>query len=238
MRIVCLATPVEDEDRCARAAAHFREVGLESVEYFHGLHHRQSGLVTTHHYMVDRGPGSKDESVPYQIGGHPTNIWIGHYFLWQALQLSGDDAWLVLETDAKFPLGYDANTLIANAVDQMCDLDPHYDLLYLGSCACAGQHRVNRRLYRDTVVPRAIATVFGNGPQCNHAYVVRAKAVPVFQRTLRKVWAPIDIQQTAECFEYGTPLPRGLPFTRPSRPLVAYVVLPRIVDQWDTEIAP
>lgn len=238
MRIVCLATPVEDAERCARAQSHFAAVGLDKVDYFHGLHHRQSGLVTTHPYMVDRGPGSKDAGVPYQIGGHPTNIWLGHYFLWQALKLSGDESWLVLETDAKFPEGQDANVLIDLAVEQTCDLDPNFDLLYVGSCACAGQHRVNRRLYQDAVGPRAIATIFGNGPQCNHAYVLRAKAVPTFETTLRKVWAPIDIQQTAECFEYGSPLPRSLPFTRAPRPLVAYAVLPRIVDQWNTEIAP
>lgn len=238
MRIVCLATPVEDADRFAQAQVHFADVGLGHIDYFHGLHQRQSGLVTTHDYMVDRGPGSKEEGIPYQIGPHPTNIWVGHYFLWQALKLSGDDAWLVLETDAKFPAGADANALITTAVDEMRDLDPNYDLLYIGSCACAGQHRVNRRLYRDAVGPRAIATVFGNSPQCNHAYVVRAKAVPIFETTLRKVWAPIDVQQTAECFEYGSPLPRSQPFTRPSRRLAAYVVLPRIADQWNTYIPP
>jgi hypothetical protein len=184
MRIVCLATPVEDAERFASAQAHFAAVGLGHVDYFHGLHQRQSGLTTTHDYMVDRGPGSKEAGVPYQIGPHPTNIWIWHYFLWQALKLSGDDAWVVLETDAKFPAGSDAPALITKAVEQTCDLDPNYDLLYLGSCACAGQHRLNRRIYQDAVGSRAIATILGNGPQCNHAYVLRSR------HGYRPAWRP------------------------------------------------
>lgn len=238
MRTVCLATPVEDAERFARAQAHFAEVGLGPVEYFHGLHKSQSGVETTHPYMVDRGPNSPDADIPYQIGPHPTNIWLGHYFMWQALKLSGDDAWLCLETDAKFPAGQNAAELVAQAYDEMVSLDPNFDLLYVGSCACSGQHRVNRRLYKDPTGPRAIATIFGNGPQCNHAYILRSKAVSTFETTLRKVWAPIDIQQTAECFEYGSPLPRSLPFDGSTRRLVAYAVLPRIVDQWDTVISP
>lgn len=238
MRTVCLATPVEDPDRFARAQRHFDDVNLGPVEYLHGLHKSQSGLETTHLYMVDRKPGSPDADEPYRIGPHPTNIWIGHYFLWQALKLSGDPAWLILETDAKFPEGHDASALIAQAVAEQETLDPDYDVLYVGSCSCANAHRRQGLTYRDSVGPRAIATIFGNGPQCNHAYVLRAKAVPTFETTLRKVWAPIDIQQTAECFEHGHPLPRGYPFDASTRRLKAYAVLPRIADQWDTEIAP
>lgn len=236
MRIVCLATPVEDPERFAHAQAHFDEVGLGTVDYFHGLHKSQSGLETSHLYMVDRPEGSPEAHIPYRIGPHPTNIWIGHYFLWQALKLSGDSAWLILETDAKFPAN--APCLIKRALEEQHEIDPDYDLLYLGSCACAGTHRMQRRTYQDKSGARAIAQIFGNGPQCNHAYILRAKAVPTFETTLRKVWAPIDVQQTAECFEYGRPLPRGLPFTPPERKLKVYVVLPRIVDQWNTEIAP
>jgi hypothetical protein len=211
---------------------------LTDVGYFHGFHKSQSGLDSSHLYMVDRGPGKPDEHVPYQMGPHPVNIWLGHYGLWQALKLSGDEAWLCLETDAKFPEDQNASELVGKAVAEAESLDPDYDLLYIGSCACSGQQRVNRRLYNDATGQRALVTIFGSGPQCNHAYVLRAKAVPIFERTLRKVWAPIDIQQTAECFEYGSKLPRGLDFQEPERRLKVYAVLPRIADQWDTTLEP
>ncbi len=236
MRTVCLCTPVEDPERYARAQSHFAEVGLGKVEYLHGLHKSQSGLDTSHLYMVDRPKGHPDYGVPYGMGPHPVNIWLGHYMAWQALKLSGDDRWLILETDAKFPEGHNATGLIEKAMQHMDSLDPNFDLLYVGSCACAGSHRVNRRLYDDTVGHRAIATIFGNGPQCNHGYVIRAKAVPTFESTLRKIWAPIDVQQTSETFEYGSVLPRSLPFNPPARKLVVYTVLPRIVEQWNTNL--
>lgn len=227
MRTVCLCTPVEDPDRFARAQAHFAQYGVGPVDYFHGLHKTTSGLVTEHQYMVDRGPGSPDEGIPYYIGPHPTNIWLGHYFLWQALKLSGDDQWLILECDAKFAPGWDERLHVAYAA--MSLHDPDWDLLYVGSC--------NATHFPKVEVAPNLYEIHGSGPQCNHAYILRAKAVPVLEEALRKVWAPIDIQQTVECFRYGVPLPRGVePVRPPRRKLAVYTVLPRIVGQWNTDI--
>ena len=226
MRTVCLATPVEDPIRFARAQAHFAEMGVGPVEYLHGLHKSTSGLDTDHLYMVDRGPGSADEGVPYGIGKHPVNIWLGHFFIWQALKLSGDLEWLIIECDAKFQPGW-YGTFWA-ALGAATQHDPDYDLIYLGSCGAANREKVE-------VAPR-LFEIHGSGPQCNHAYVLRAKAVSVLE-TMRKVWAPIDIPQTVECYRHGVDLPRSVPPVRPpSRKLAVYTVLPRIVDQWNTEI--
>lgn len=233
MRTVCLCTPVEDPDRFARAQAHFAEMGVGPVDYLHGLHKSTSGLDTDHLYMVDRGPGSKDEGVPYRIGKHPVNIWLGHYMAWQALKLSGDEAWFIVECDAKFQpdwRGYFDHALAAAG-----HYDPDWDLIYMGSCGAAG--RVREYVGFGLGADRRLAIIEGSGPQCNHAYVLRAKAVPVFEEALRKVWAPIDIQQTVECYVHGVDLPRSVPMVRPpARRLNVYTVLPRIVDQWGTEI--
>lgn len=225
-RAVCLVTPVEEPVRFARAQAHFAEVGL-APQYFHGLHKSQSGLSSSHPYMVDR-PDPAEE--PYRIGPHATNIWLGHYFLWQALKLSGDPSWLVLECDAKFPPDWRARAEVALALVHMHD--PDFDLLYLGSCCCLDSPRMHVAGPREG----GLWVIHGPGPQCAHAYIVAAKAVSTFETTLRKVWAPIDIQLPSECFEHGTPLPRSLPFDASTRRLKAYVVLPRIVDQWGTEL--
>jgi hypothetical protein len=227
-RAVCLVTPVEEPVRFARAQAHFAEVGL-APDYFHGLHKSQSGLVTSHLYMVDR---PDPDAPPYRIGSHATHIWLGHYFIWQALKLSGDPAWLVLECDAKFPPDWRGRAEAALAFLHLHDAD--FDVLYLGSCCCADKQRTHVAGPKNG----GIWVVHGPGPQCAHAYIVRAKAVPTLERTLRKVWAPIDIQQPSECFEHGTVLPRSLPFDASTRRLKAYVVLPRIVEQWDNEIPP
>lgn len=227
MRTVCLCTPVEDPDRYARAQVHFAELGVGPVDYFHGMHKATSGLDSDHLYMVDRGPGSPDADVPYRMGKHPVNIWLGHYFLWQALKLSGDLEWFIIECDAKFRPGWAKP--FAAALYSATMVDPAYDLIYMGSCGAQSREKVE--------VAPGLFEIHGSGPQCNHAYVLRAKAVPVFEEALRKVWAPIDIQQTVECYEHGVDLPRSVPPVRPpSRKLKVYTVLPRIVDQWNTEI--
>lgn len=223
MRTICLATPHEDPARFARAQAHFAEVGLTHVSYATGLHKSTSGLDSTHLYMVDRGPGSPDEGIPYHMGPHPTNIWIGHWMIWNALVLSGDPEWFVVECDAKFqPWWRDKFWRVIS------DTPSNYDLIYMGSCCTTGRPK--------TEVAPHIYRLSGTAPQCNHAYVVTAEAARIMLARLRQVWAPIDIQQASEC--WGDPLPRCVEPTAPlERPLNVYTVLPRIVDQWDTEIS-
>ena len=45
-------------------------------------------------------------------------------------------------------------------------------------------------------------------------------ALPFVLRTLRKVWAPIDIQLQMECFPH----------------MKTYAIIPRIVEQFNTEL--
>ena len=218
--IICLATPVEDPQRYAAARTHFADRRLEGVRYLHGLHKSTSGLDTTHLYMVDR---PEPDAEPYRMGPHPTNIWLGHYFAWQALKLSNDNYWLILECDAQFP--EDWRERLEQA---LCDVPKDFDLLYLGSCCTQGRPR--------THIAGDVYELEGVAPQCNHGYILAAKAVPVFETTLRRVWAPIDIQQVTETFRHGHPLPRCVPAEAPARRLAVYTVLPRIVGQFDTEI--
>lgn len=219
LRFVCLATPVEDPERFARAQQHFTERGV-FPDYFHGLHKSTSGLDTSHLYMVDR---PEPNAEPYRMGPHPTNIWLGHYFLWQALKLSGQSHWAVIECDAQFHEGWQLRLQAA-----LFHTPPDFDFLYFGSCCTTGRGA--------ELVEGDVYQMSGIAPQCNHGYIIAAKAVPVLERVLRKVWAPIDIQQASETFARGYPLPRCIPAEEPARRLHTYVILPRIVDQFDTEL--
>jgi hypothetical protein len=240
MKIVCLATPVEAPERYAAAQRHFDEVGL-TVRWAHGLHKDTSGLITTHNYQVDRPEGSPDFGKPFSIGPHPVNIWIGHYMIWNALVLSDDPEWFVVECDAKFPADWRWSFDQALALlDDFSAADPEgvppYDLVYMGSCCTTGRRKVAvGAITRDDQELFALYKMFGTAPQCNHAYVVTRDAAEIMLTTLRKVWAPIDIQQASEC--WGDPLPRCVePVAPPSRALNVYTVLPRIVDQWNMEL--
>jgi hypothetical protein len=223
MKTVCLATPVEAPARYAAAQQHFADVGLR-VHWAHGLHKDTSGLITTHNYQVDRPEGSPDFGIPFSIGPHPVNIWLGHYMIWNALALSNDRWWFVVECDAKFPS--DWRERFWKAFD---DAPKDWDLIYMGSCCTTGR---KKELVPGTV---NLYKMFGTAPQCNHAYVVTRDAAEIMLTTLRKVWAPIDIQQASEC--WGDLLPRCVePMAPPSRMLNVYTVLPRIVDQWNMEL--
>lgn len=235
MRTICLTTPQEDPTRHAAAQAHFQEMGVHA-EFIQGLHKETSGLTTDHPYMVDRGPGSPDEHVPFYIGKHPVNIWIGHWMIWNALLLSGDREWFVVECDAKFQVGWGKHFAMA-----LLAAPRGYDLIYMGSCCTNGRPKESVSatwsappMY-DGGTTHGLYRLAGTAPQCNHAYVVTREAARILTTRLRQVWAPIDIQQASEC--WGDRLPRSPePFGVLERPLNVYTVLPRIVGQWNTEI--
>ncbi len=223
MKTVCLATPVEAPERYAAAQAHFAAVGLPIHRYVQGLHKTTSGLVTTHPYMVDR---PQPDAEPYFMGPHPVNIWLGHYMIWQALLCSDDPQWFVVECDARFPAGWSYH--FTRAMDEA---PKDYDLVYMGSCCTVGRPRTEIAHW-DAHGLYQLATT---APQCNHAYVVTRAAAEVLCTTLRKVWAPIDIQQASEC--WGDTLPRAVEVVAPpSRRLNVYTVLPRLVSQENTEL--
>lgn len=92
------------------------------------------------------------------------------------------------------------------------DVPADFDILFVGSCCC--NHRPT------THIKGLINEV--KYPMCFHAYVVAKKAVPHLLATNRDCYAPIDISVTFHSFDK----------------LKVYTILPRIVDQFNTEIEP
>lgn len=90
------------------------------------------------------------------------------------------------------------------------DVPADFDMLLLGSCCCAGRP--------TTKVKGEVFEV--KYPQCGHATIIAKKALPVLLRTQRKVYAPLDISMMLHSFPE----------------LKVYTVLPRIADQFDTNI--
>lgn len=85
-----------------------------------------------------------------------------------------------------------------------------FDMLFLGSCCAEDKLR--------TCVGGDVWEV--KYPMCGHCTIIAKKAIPVMLRTQRKVYAPLDISLAV----HTLPL------------LKVYTVLPRIADQWDTDI--
>lgn len=173
-----IITLPEKPDRRVKMAAHLKERGLHTYQFFDGLHAEKAGLSTVHPYERDH-PGSG-----YRMGFAPTGIWLSHVMLWSALNLLHDDHFLVLEDDAQLP--EDWHTRFVSALN---DAPNDYDMMYVGSCCCKGcaQTHIKGEVFEVKY------------PLCTHAYIVAKKALPTLLKNTRKAWAPIDISMTLEC---------------------------------------
>lgn len=196
MRAICLTLP-EYPERAERARAHFAQHGLTDVEFFYGINAPVAGLATWHPYEVDH-PGSG-----FRMGAKPTGCWLSHYMLWGAMTRMTDDAYLVLEDDAQLHDGF-----MDSWARAMRDVPSDYSFLHLGHCCMLGRdaNYVAGDVYES------------KGMQCTHAYVLRRSLTPYLLKTLRKCWAPIDLQLQFEIFPY----------------VKTFAVIPRIVSQFDT----
>ena len=91
------------------------------------------------------------------------------------------------------------------------DCPSDFDWIFAGSCCTVGRNmgRVNGELYNV------------KWPMCFHFYVLSRKCIQHLLNTTRKVYAPIDIHVAFHCFE----------------PLKVYTILPRLADQFNTDIS-
>ena len=92
------------------------------------------------------------------------------------------------------------------------DVPPDFDFLFLGSCCCMDRPR--------TQIKGDVWEV--KYPMCNHAQIIAKKAMPTLLSTQRKFYAPADISLAFHAFPH----------------LKVYAILPRCVDQFDTQIPP
>lgn len=92
------------------------------------------------------------------------------------------------------------------------DVPPDFDMLFVGSCCCDGKPKTHHKGEIWSV----------KYPQCGHSLIVAKKAIPVVLQTQRKVYAPWDISLAF----HTLPL------------LKAYVILPSVCSQFDTNLAP
>ena len=180
--------------------AHFKERGMEA-EPFNGISAAVAGLKTTHNYEVD-APGSG-----WNMGTKPVATWLSFYMLWSGLNLLPETHFATLEWDCQLPENWRARTEAA-----LRDVSQDFDVLFIGSCCADGGPK--KHVAGDVYATRHV--------QCGHFTILAHKALPVLLRTLRKVWAPLDIQVMRE----------ALPL------LKTYAVLPRIANQFETVLPP
>lgn len=193
---ICLCLP-EYPDQIEAAKKHFAESGLENVEFFWGIHAEKAGLSTWHPYERD-APGSG-----FRVGPKITGIWLGHIMLWSAAMRDTADHIMVLECDAQFLPGWKEKFEEALKI-----IPTNFDFLHLGHCAVEGHPR--KHIGGDVWETKH--------SQCTHCYIVRRAVLPFMLKTIRKCYAPIDIDMVLEIFPH----------------LNCYAVIPRVVSQFNT----
>lgn len=194
MKYICLIMP-ESPSRTLAVTKHFAECGLDPVHLMPTINGDVFGLQTSREYTLD-GPPFNGYRVPPKVVG----IFLSHYTAWMACSLMDDDHFFIMEDDALFCTGW------KERLDQvMKDVPPDFDMLYVGSCCC-----------KDKPTEQVKGEVFVvEWPLCLHAYIIARKALPIFIRTQRNCYAPIDVALAIHTLPY----------------MKAYTVLPRIVSQ-------
>ena len=98
-------------------------------------------------------------------------------------------------------------------VDQAVrSMDKDWGMLFVGSCCCENRHKkkIKGRLHE---IKYAV---------CAHSYAVTRKALEYMTNKMDKFWCPVDM-----AFVFY-----AIPF------LKTYAILPRVADQFNTELAP
>lgn len=202
IKTYCLCLP-EYPEQIEAAKAHFKEVGLENVEFFWGINAQIAGLeglATVHPYEVD-APGSG-----YRMGAKPTGCWLSHWALWShIIRLQNETHIMIVEADAKFLPGW--KEVLERALK---DVPSNFDFLHPGHCCLEGHEK--KHVSGDVWETKKA--------QCTHCYIVRRDALPFVLKTMRKIWAPIDLQMQFELFPH----------------LNCYAIIPRLVEQFNTVI--
>jgi GR25 family glycosyltransferase involved in LPS biosynthesis len=147
-----------------------------------------------------------DPQNPQTIGPKHIGCTMSHIMLWTALELD--------DTDSDYWMIFEDDILLRDGwrekVEQaLREVPDDWDIIFAGSCCSQGRvgEKVGQYLYRCH-------------PLCNHFYIVRRKALKTLLETNTEIYAPIDLQVYFKSRMF----------------LNSYSILPRVADQFETEI--
>lgn len=188
-------------ERWKQVSARFEQEGIH-VTRFNGWNNSIGGLRATFPYEID-APGSG-----YLMKETSVGIYLSHWMLWNYLAAQAGDWFFIFEDDASFVPGWKEMWQKDLAL-----LPADWDLFYVGSC-CVNGWPENVQFSETIIKTQKV--------QCLHAYMVRAKALPMMLEKTQKVWAPIDLALLWECQPH----------------LNVFARIPRLVNQENTELPP
>jgi GR25 family glycosyltransferase involved in LPS biosynthesis len=150
--------------------------------------------------------GEDNPQNPESIGPKHIGCTMSHIMLWTALEMD--------ESGADYWMIFEDDIVLRDGwrekVEQaLRDVPNDWDILFAGSCCANG--RVEEKIAEN---------LFRCHPLCTHAYLVRRKALKPLLETNTEIYAPIDLQI----------------YFKTRHLLNSYSILPRVADQFETEI--
>lgn len=198
----------ESPHRRAAAEKHFAESGAGPVKFVAGINGAAFGVKTIFPYCID------DPSGNFSTGHHECGIFLSHYSMWNAHLLLGHPFIAIFEDDVKLLPGW------KDRVNKALSDCPSFDWMFCGSCGGQGAQKKH-------IVGEVWDCQF---PCCNHFYIVSKRGSAILVETQRKLWGPIDVTVFIQD-------PRGGSKTAFHRMRVV-TILPRVADQFNTELPP
>ncbi len=122
---------------------------------------------------------------------------------------------MVMEDDVKFRSGWREHSDSA-----LRNVPSNFDWLFLGSCAAAAAHGIQ--------IKENVWDV--RYPACWHAYIISRHGAKRMIEGMRKMFGPVDLMSFVKD-------PKGGHDDPPFHSMKVYTVLPRVADQFNTEIA-
>lgn len=187
---------------------------LPEKEKFIMQHFKEVGIDAEPFNGISAAASGLRTIFPYEIDapGSGWNVGAKPVATWLSFYMLWS-AWNLLPDEHFLQLEWDCHFLDGwktRTEQALRDVPPDFDMLYLGSCCTKDMPK--------THVKGEIWDI--RHPQCGHAVVIAKKALPTLLSTQRKVYAPLDISLLLHTLAK----------------LKVYTVLPRIAEQWNTEL--
>lgn len=161
----------EEPERTRETINHFKNIGMP-FQVSYGIHGESFGLRSVLKY----GKNEHDLTADYQPIPKHIGIFLSHYMLWNAMKLTGCEAKLIVESDARFSNNW------KREIEWALNHGGDYDLLLLGSCYTRVKGEIEK--------PRIEVT---RDALCTHAYVVRDSAIGHLLNEQRQCYTHVDI---------------------------------------------
>lgn len=198
-------------ERYRLAQEHLKQEGFENVYELAGVHAKRWGVLGRHSYLLDGRPQEQ-----FYNGEGNTGNYISQYAAYLVMDALDYSHYMYMEGDCRFVPGW--REKLEKAI---IDAGDDWDILFVGSCCCAGKGAVN--IGGDVYeFPFRGAQNWGAYPMCTHCYIVNKRCVKHLIATNRDVANSTDISLMYNSF--------------PKMRVLA--IIPRLADQYGTNLTP